>query len=187
MRIHFCVLFVFTMTLLAVSQTTNAQFDLYGEVRNHRYCEINKMIAGLRIKFGVTLTNHGNDVLVYAPISPLLLISSTRANLQNGNYLFKLYPPMPSPLSQATQSGAAKSVRHILHRGEVFESETTERMIPTRSTTYRSETIDALAPGTYYARLVVEAQIQGTSSFISSSSQPIEIAVESRPSLQKCK
>ncbi len=70
--------------------------------------------------------------------------------------------------------------------GEVFTGEAMETAFPIPMTATFSKR-DALEPGSHFVQLVLDGEIQGTTTFVRITSQPMEITVDKHPKVEKCR
>jgi hypothetical protein len=180
MRKYHLIVLLLLLPVAAKPQTPNEQLELHAEIASERYCKVDDEISSLRVIFKTRLTNNGTmPVVIGQREYPLLLVSRTLPNLQNGKHEFELHAP--DSFGQPT----TEPEQRVVKQGEVFESETTETTIPIPKTAKYSK-LEALAPGMHYMQVVITAQFEGTFKFASAVSQPIEIKILKYPKTENC-
>jgi hypothetical protein len=186
MRIHRIALVGLLVPILARPQIDEGRLTLRAQPISRRYCEVDDEIATLLIKFKISLTNAKNPAVdFYSPVYPLLLVSRTMDDLRKGKHEFELHAPdrfVPS----LERSETDRPVPPAIRGGETVESEIMEVTLPAPMKSKYSK-FEGLDPGTHYVQLVMDLNVEGTSTFARATSQPVEITVDKHPKLEKCK
>src|SRR5580692_2509969 len=94
MRKYHLIVLLLLLPVAAKPQTPNEQLELHAEIASERYCKVDDEISSLRVIFKTRLTNNGTmPVVIGQREYPLLLVSRTLPNLQNGKHEFELHAP----------------------------------------------------------------------------------------------
>ena len=188
MRFLISILLLLFLPNVSRPQKLDDRFNLDSEISSLRYCQIEDESIVLRLKFKTILTNRrGPTIVVFPPLYPALRISRTEEDLRRKKYEFDITPPLAQPLLAGQVTTNQVLQKSLVRPGEAFETETLEIPISTKLNVQKSEKY-GLAPGSHYAQLVMDNQIDNTNNFLRVVSQPIEFLLEDYPQrIEQCK
>jgi|SRR5436190_4000789 hypothetical protein len=158
--------------------------SLRAKVLSRRYCEVDENFGSLLVKFGVNISNEGQEAIkINPPFYPILLVARSVEDLRNGDLEFKLHGP--DVFFPNRDQHPAPPTLVVLQHGQSHESETVETTVPTLRTSKFNKHA-GVRPGIHYVQLVVYGDIKDSSATFRAISQPIEIRVEKNPYKVKC-
>lgn len=192
MKMHRFVLTGMILTVTAQPQIVKEQASMQAKIESLRYCQVDTKTASLTMKFSVALKNSTSGTIsIWQPIDVVPLVSRTLDDLQNKKYEFMLYAPDVFPLrpgKEVRETGTASPQTNV-KPGEAFTGETRETAFPAFPIplTAKFSKRDALEPGSHFVQLFLDSEIQGTGTWVRFTSQPMEIKVDKRPEVEKCR
>ncbi len=185
MKTYLVAAFAFLLIRSATAQETDQQLKLHAEVVSERYCEVDRRVNSLLLKFKINLTNTRNlAVLFYPNPYPVLLVARTQNDLLRHKYEFQLHAP--DVFFRVNDQPRPRPVPRVVRAGEELESETMEITVPAPRAS-RLSRYEALDVGLHYVQLRMDLQVYGAATYLRAISQPLAITIDRNTNPNKCR
>jgi hypothetical protein len=167
------------------AQQAEQQLRLHAEMISERYCKVDSRSNSLLIKFKINLTNTQNPAVLFYPNPyPALLIAKTKADLLKHKYEIQLHAP--DVFTALSDHPLPRPVPRIIRAGEALQSETMEITVPTPRVPQVSR-YEALNIGIHYIQLRMHLDVEGATSYVQATSQPIVVTIERNTTSKECR
>lgn len=181
---------VFSQQKTVPAQDTR-ELNLQAQIKRVRYCSVDNNVSSMLVTFALSLSNRGHaSIVVPQRPYPLLFVSRSLSDLHKGKYEFAFHPPDTGPELESpsyNESRHSLQSQHVIRSGGYIDLETMETTIPIQGPGKPPTShLEVVRPGLKYVQVIIQAQGKDAEHFSRATSQPLKLAVNAHPNLERC-